>query len=953
MRSTQTRSGSALLMAMFACMLAISLIVLAADNVSALAKTQALDGSRQQAAMAAEAVASLIEARLVAQAAETERLQNNIVDEAANYWNLRGYCDGIDQNGDGHDDENAPMWFNGCAVRWRLEPVKVYAATAGDPAALAGQVFMVNPVADPAQESAREVAASGADLANLLMPSDPQTYHFRIITEAWSLREPDDITARPWRDPTVGICHAQAQRVAQLQCQNLFRYALFHAAPSPVGDIEMSTGTTLAVRGAVHSNAAIYFSGGDNGGLIVSPRDYHRNASGSVASPGQRVEISGQAAADDTSVTGVAGLFRMSKLGNLLAVADGIAGASPNPWLVPKTGQGGMTGVNDLNGDAPGSNRHWINRAFFHCDNDSRTAFGAGGMTATFRGLVKDSQTGGRPVNTLSNIPQLGGRPFEAHVIAGGLALYLRNGFGAYDPAGWTLDSANALRLYYDRVPTAAGAVVSTTPSIWPVLATDLPLYWTDATRTRRDVSTTLAPVVGNPGDSDAGFDSREVKSWYLEKALFGRSGSSMAADAVAGLVFRERPRQNPVLAMPADITDLAVAPSAAVKAAWVAYLTSQYVVYFAGRDVTAALFADIATAATYGDFICTEDEFVDTRENLHLQRFYSSINLAAYPAGGIAPPHRTNVLTLNLRRIQDVLRTWPMTRFGSAAASLANAHFNGLIYAARTRRSSSYHPVLRPDLILDLGPDPENYVFRTNNPYTNPAGPLTDIREGVGPVETKRGHVRVRGGADINWNTAASGVTALGTSGLTMVSPDRVYLWGDYNVTNRPDAGGTPRTPPCAVFADGLVALSNAWLDANNRIFTPTTTAAVKYSGVSAASTRYITSMVINNVPTEGWNAEAGGTGGCSNMIRFLENWRDRTITLRGSAVVLNAQRYSRGALAYAYFPLHMNAAVYRPPTRDIQFNTDLLMQAGQPPFSPFGVQVTRVVSLVNTLDN
>ena len=68
---------------------------------------------------------------------------------------------------------------------------------------------------------------------------------------------------------------------------------------------------------------------------------------------------------------------------------------------------------------------------------------------------------------------------------------------------------------------------------------------------------------------------------------------------------------------------------------------------------------------------------------------------------------------------------------------------------------------------------------------------------------------------------------------------------------------------------------------------------------------------------------------------------------------VVLNEQRYSKCGHFHAATQLSNQVGVFETGNVTYEFNTDLLTREGQPPFSPWGFQVTRVVSTVNVFDN
>jgi hypothetical protein len=160
---------------------------------------------------------------------------------------------------------------------------------------------------------------------------------------------------------------------------------------------------------------------------------------------------------------------------------------------------------------------------------------------------------------------------------------------------------------------------------------------------------------------------------------------------------------------------------------------------------------------------------------------------------------------------------------------------------------------------------------------------------------------------------------------GITVATDNPCYIQGDYNTgtngSTQPNSnltGGDPtkNTVPgyakqsCAVVADAVMILSNAWNDANSynavgsRVATPTTVN---------------TAIVAGIVPT-GSNG-TNYSGGAENFPRFMETWGDtNTFTYWGSMVELYASKQNTGVWG--------KSNVYVPPRRkwyfDRQFYTD-----------------------------
>lgn len=1037
--SGQRRHGSALVLTMVVVMGLVALVSIAADQMVASHKLSMLNLDRQRARMSAEAVAAMVESRLVELAStpnedssELDNLSRDFHDLQAKWWGLRGACY---NDGTTYHEATQGLWLNGCVVRWRLEPVRVYAQTL-DVQGVASGMFTVNTEPDPekALDRARMVGEPN------LSPDDPGFFHFRIVAEAYTLEDPRNGDEKPWmvRSAARPQVSVQAQRVVQIQLINLFKYALFHAQEDARGDIDLQTGDRLTIlRGSVHSNASIYIRGGENNGFTQSPRNYHQMACGDDGHNADGIQfITLGSTAEPIDVVGVNGIFRMGKTANILmGVDDPSKSHLADPLNVPVSEPSGNGDRFNLNGDGAASKRHHINGVPFILTNDSRTP---SQFQEAFQGRARDKNNGGTVVKTLANIPELAGRPLEYQQLATAEDKLFKLGANNYTRVR---PSATATPVHYVGNPQVFPTTVDDSdPTQPPLSAEGARLYW-NSDYTARDVNVLRERELrtqtagANFADNDfAGrqltvdatstiaanhtfpltttgddFDDFEVKGYYLERGLLGRGLSSKiyydtdpATIPKTGLVIRERPRQTILvngapgtMARPTLATGYTAADFAEHCKKYAAYLKSQYVVLFSGRNITEAFFNQILTAVdnpeyAEADFIVTEDEFIDSRESSWMAANYGVVPKDYFGVGSIS--YRQNVLTLNLRRIQDFLKTTPGDAIDPQFdAALAKTRFNGLIYVHRTRRSETYHPTqsahhqwIAPNGTASNLPFVGKYTFPqvwdqasgTTIPKPLNYDHLTDIREGNGPLETSRCAVRIRGGlkidgdvddddltedgrkrhANVDWDYVA-GPAPLGNSGLTIITPNRCYLWGDFNTTTRADDKGKEQVVPCAVFADGITALSANWKDSLWQHYTkwgsgPERTYGNYTPERNAISTKYITSVVLNNVPNADWNVSSFGTGGTADTIRLLEVWSGKKFTFRGSMVVLNEQRYSRCGHFYTASKLSNFVRVFETGNVEFTFNTDLLTRNGQPPFSPWGFQVTRVVSTVNVFD-
>ncbi len=158
---------------------------------------------------------------------------------------------------------------------------------------------------------------------------------------------------------------------------------------------------------------------------------------------------------------------------------------------------------------------------------------------------------------------------------------------------------------------------------------------------------------------------------------------------------------------------------------------------------------------------------------------------------------------------------------------------------------------------------------------------------------------------------------TNMANGGLTVASANPVYIQGDYNTGGNPPSNSGDAThpqvngytrQPCAVVADAINILSNAWADSNS---------ASDLSARNASNTTINAAIVSGIVPSSNNNY----SGGAENFPRFLENWSGRTFTYYGSMVELYQSRQSIGRWGMDN--------VYNPPNRQWFFDTNFQFNA------------------------
>ncbi len=167
--------------------------------------------------------------------------------------------------------------------------------------------------------------------------------------------------------------------------------------------------------------------------------------------------------------------------------------------------------------------------------------------------------------------------------------------------------------------------------------------------------------------------------------------------------------------------------------------------------------------------------------------------------------------------------------------------------------------------------------------------------------------------GTDVKGFQLTNGARLAGD--LTVVSPDSVYLHGDYN---------TESIKSAAVLADALNLLSKSWDNGKEQGHLP-----------SASSTTYNVSFVAGDTEATPGNFN----GGPHNLPRFHENWTGRTCTINGSMVCLGHSTKATGTFA-------VSGDYYRAPNRNWSYDPRLNELGNLPPSTPVYVDLIDVVT-------
>jgi hypothetical protein len=164
---------------------------------------------------------------------------------------------------------------------------------------------------------------------------------------------------------------------------------------------------------------------------------------------------------------------------------------------------------------------------------------------------------------------------------------------------------------------------------------------------------------------------------------------------------------------------------------------------------------------------------------------------------------------------------------------------------------------------------------------------------------------------------------SVLPSQGLTVATPQPIYVLGNYNASGSSLNNGTNviNTAPAALIGDAVTVLSTSWKDT--------------YTSGTSINSRNAGNTTVNAAAFEGIvvSTNIGGTkyysGGVENFLRLLENWTGDTLTYNGSIVAMFNSRYATN-----YWQIPGN--YYDVPTRAWGFDVNFLQQTKQPPISP-----------------
>ena len=195
-------------------------------------------------------------------------------------------------------------------------------------------------------------------------------------------------------------------------------------------------------------------------------------------------------------------------------------------------------------------------------------------------------------------------------------------------------------------------------------------------------------------------------------------------------------------------------------------------------------------------------------------------------------------------------------------------------------------------------------------------------------PIDSIAVYNSVSGSTTLPAVRIVHGQQLFGSYGLTVSTPQALYVMGNLNTTTdgthfSTNLGDVTYTYPCGVMGDAITILSTKWADTNNSSL--------------AVGSRVPIPTTINAAALEGivQSTNSSYSGGVENFLRLLENWSSSIpLTYNGSIVVLFPSIYATNA---------WNGNVYGVPKRNWGFDTNFSAQGGLPPMCPQSKAIIR----------
>ena len=223
---------------------------------------------------------------------------------------------------------------------------------------------------------------------------------------------------------------------------------------------------------------------------------------------------------------------------------------------------------------------------------------------------------------------------------------------------------------------------------------------------------------------------------------------------------------------------------------------------------------------------------------------------------------------------------------------------------------------------------------------WMNGMGTNSSVSSKVNAVNPLNGIVYV---ADFR-NTNSSTNTAvrladgqsLPTNGLTVATPNPLYILGYYNCPSNAFLGttNTSASAPASIAADSLTILSPAWSD--SKAANSSSTLGSRNSAPAGTLADTVNTAIIAGITFSTGSGSLQYSGGVNNLPRLLEDWSSSTLTLNTSIVNMYDSVWATKQF--------QNPGVYysAPMNRNFNFDQNYTQAGKMPPGTP---QVRRLI--------
>lgn len=162
-------------------------------------------------------------------------------------------------------------------------------------------------------------------------------------------------------------------------------------------------------------------------------------------------------------------------------------------------------------------------------------------------------------------------------------------------------------------------------------------------------------------------------------------------------------------------------------------------------------------------------------------------------------------------------------------------------------------------------------------------------------------------------------------TKGLSVVTPNPLYVLGNYNCPNSSylNTTNTTQTEPASLVSDALTVLSPAWDDSKS---------SQSFKNRRASNTTINAALITGMVYSQGSDGSSPFSGGAMNITRLLEDWGNGSST----KLTLNTSIVNLFSSARATAPFQSPGYYYYAPIRDFNFDRNFMDPTKLPPGTP-----------------